>query len=247
MSTDSALPRGRGGRRRPENGPPATDKGRRSYSGPIPFAWVAAACRLPGRGPHVAFALRFLRDRFRMGRDRRWTLDAIAKGLKVSDDSVRRGLQSAERAGLISVSRRPGRLVIAADVTITKMSQRESDAGRPPLRGPVPWAWLSPAVRLSRSAVQIGLACWLQAGWYRSAEFELGLSEWTELGLSRFSARRGLQALERAGLVSIIDQTGKKLTVTVQDAPNRSPTESSEARLRVDPMSLLGSLGRRPL
>jgi hypothetical protein len=185
--------------------------------GPVPFEWVASACRLPGVGPHVAFTLRFLRDRFRLGRDRRWTLDAIAKGLRVSDDSVRRGLRAAEHAGLLSVARRPGRRIIAADVSITKPSGGEADAGRPPLRGPIPWSWLCPALRLPGAAFRVGVACWAQAGWEGSAETELALGGWSELGLSRFSAGRGLERLAGAGLVSVAHRPGLPPVVTLRD------------------------------
>jgi hypothetical protein len=204
--------------------PPRHKRGEAFLCGPIPFEWVAAACRLPGRGPHVALVLRFLRSRFRLGRDRRWSLDAIAKGLGVSDDSVRRGLREAELAGLISVARRPGCRVIAADVSMTRPSGGESDGSRPPLRGPVPWFWLSPALRLPGSALRVGIACWAQAGWEGSAETELALGEWTGLGLSRFSAGRGLDTLAEAGLVSVARRPGLPLVVTLRDprpAPER--------------------------
>src|SRR4051812_13972204 len=150
--------------------PPRHRHGEAFLLGPIPFPWVASACRLPGVGLHVALTVRFLRGRFRRGRDRRWTLDVIAKGLRVSDDSVRRGLHAAEGAGLLSVARRPGCRIVAADVAITGPTGGASEADRPPLRGPVPWFWLAPALRLPGSAVRVGVACWLQAGWEGSAE-----------------------------------------------------------------------------
>jgi hypothetical protein len=58
----------------------------------------------------------------------------------------------------------------------------------------------------------------LLAGWNRSAEFELALNLWPEFGLSRFSASRGLDTLERAGLVSVARRPGLSPIVTILDA-----------------------------
>ena len=54
--------------------------------------------------------------------------------------------------------------------------------------------------------------------WTRSAEFELALDDWAEFGLSRFSASRGLDTLERAGLVSVVRRPGLPPIVTIVDA-----------------------------
>src|SRR3954471_12041143 len=90
------------GRRRP----PRHRQGDPFIRGPIPYAWIASACRLPGGGLHVAMACRFLCSRYR--RENRWGLDAIAQGLQISPRSVRRGLNVAELAGLLAVAREPG-------------------------------------------------------------------------------------------------------------------------------------------
>jgi hypothetical protein len=51
-------------------------------------------------------ASRFLCCRFRS--ENRWGLDAIADGLRITSRSARRGLNSAELAGLLAVEREPG-------------------------------------------------------------------------------------------------------------------------------------------
>lgn len=219
------LSGGPAGRRRP----PRHRHGEAFLRGPVPFPWLASACRLPGVGLHVALTLRFLRGRFRLGRDRRWSLDAISKGLGVSDDSVRRALRAAESAGLLSVARRPGCLIVAADVTMNGPGVGRVDGDRPPLRGPIPWSWLSPALRLPVSALRVGVACWLRAGWEASAEFELALGGWPELGLSRFSAGRGLDTMEGAGLVSVAHRPGLPPVVTIRDQGREASGERREA------------------
>ena len=210
----------------PRKRPPRHRHGEAFLRGPIAFSWVASACRLPGIGLHVALALRFLRDRFRRGRDRRWTLDGLSQGLQVSPDSVRRGLHACERAGLLSVARKPGCKIIAADVAILKLSEGKTVSNHRPLYGPIPWAWLLPALRLSGPALQVAMACWIMVGWERSAEFELGLSAWAELGLSRFSAGRGLECLRGSGLVSVARRSGRSPSVSILDTSRPGPAQS---------------------
>jgi hypothetical protein len=196
------------GRRRP----PRHRPGDPFVKGPITHAWIASACRLAGAGLPVAMALRFLCSRFRS--ENRWGLDAIAGGLRISPRSARRGLHAAELAGLLCVAREPG-----CKLTVSVLDLPEPEAGSecPPLYGPIPWAWWLPASRLPGKALQVAAACWLLAGWNRSAEFELGLSEWGELDLSRFSAARGIECLEQAGLVSVVERVGCRPVVTLND------------------------------
>jgi DNA-binding transcriptional ArsR family regulator len=164
----------------------------------------------------VALAVRFLRGRFRRGRDRRWTLEAVARGLGVSEASVRRGLRAAEEAGLLRVARRSGRKILVADVSIPPGPARSRKQGPRPLVVPVPWSWLRPALRLPASAVRVGMACWLQAGWERSARVEFAPGDWADLGLSRFSAGRGLRSLAGAGLVTRHERPGRPAVVTLR-------------------------------
>ncbi len=199
------------GRRRP----PRHRPGDPFIKGPIPHAWIALACRLPGAGLHVAITYRFYRGRFRFKRrGRHWGLPDVAKGLRISDDSARRGLHAAELAGLLAVGREPGR---KPGVSILDLPEPEAGAKRRPLYGPIPWAWWLPASRLPGRSLQVASVCWLLAGWERAAEFELALDSWPEFGLTRFSASRGLDGLERIGLVSVARTPGRSPTVTIQD------------------------------
>jgi hypothetical protein len=86
--------------------PPRHRPGDPFIKGPVSHAWIASACRLPGVGLRVAMACRFLCCRFR--RENRWGVDAIAKGLRISARSARRGFRVAELAKLLAVEREPG-------------------------------------------------------------------------------------------------------------------------------------------
>jgi hypothetical protein len=72
------------------------------------------------------------------------------------------------------------------------------------------------------------MACWFQAGWEKSAVFELALSDWTELGMSRFSAARGLAKLEGADLISVDRRSGLPPLVTLRDPSDQSSGEDAE-------------------
>lgn len=185
--------------------------------GPIAHAWIASACRLPGAGLRVAMAFRFLCCRF--GAENRSGLNSVASGLRISKDSVRRGLNAAELAQLLSVAREPG---CKLAVSVLDLPESESGPKRRPLFGPIPWIWWLSASQLPGKSLQVAAACWLLAGWGRSAEFELAWAAWAELGLTRFSASRGLATLERAGLVSLDRRPGRSPIVLILDSVSRS-------------------------
>jgi hypothetical protein len=192
--------------------PPRHRPGDPFIKGPISYPWLASACRLPGSGLHVAMACRFLCGRYR--RPNRWGLDAIARGLRVSMRSAQRGLHAAELAGLLAVEREPG---CKLAVSVLDLPEPGSGSGRRPLYGPIPWSWWLPASRLPGKSLHVGAVGWLVAGWGRSAGFELALEGWADLGLTRFSASRGLDELERAELVSVGRTPGRPLLVTILD------------------------------
>jgi hypothetical protein len=181
--------------------------------GPIAYAWITLACRLTGSGLSVTMAFRFYANRFRYKRRGiRWGLVQIADGLRVSFKAAQRGLRAAEIAGLVSVSRQPGHKITASTLDLPVI---EGAPKRKPLIGPIPWSWWLPASQLPGRALQVAVICWLLAGWERSAEFQFVVEDWAEFGLSRSSASRGLQMLERAGLVSVVRTQGKSPTVTL--------------------------------
>jgi hypothetical protein len=178
--------------------------------GPIPYPWIASACRLPGAGLRVAMASRFLCRRFRS--ENRWGRDAIAGGLRISTRSARRGFHAAELAGLLAVEREPG---CKLAVSVLDLPEPEAGPKCRPLYGPIPWSWWLLASRLPGRSLQVASVCWLLAGWSRSADFELALDSWADFGLSRFSASRGLDELERAGLVTVGRRPGRPSAVTI--------------------------------
>jgi hypothetical protein len=105
--------------------------------------------------------------------------------------------------------------LIVADITVTSPTSHERGDKRPPLFGPIPGNWLILSLQLPEPAVRVGMACWLQAGWERSARIEFVLGDWEGLGLDRFSASRGLDRLVSAGLVDLESRPGRPGLVTI--------------------------------
>jgi DNA-binding transcriptional ArsR family regulator len=210
--------------------PPRHGRGESFICGPIPYRWIALACRLPGSGLHVASTFRFLCRRYRGAN--RWGLEAVAEELRVSLDTARRGLNAAEMAGLLSVDREPG---CKLSVSVLELADRGEGTTHRPLCGPIPWAWWLVALRLTGPALATASACWMVAGWERLAEFELSLGNWDDLGLSRFGASRGLKSLQRAGLIEVVERSGRSPIVTLLDRPVAAPGASGYSDTGANP------------
>jgi len=86
------------------------------------------------------------------------------------------------------------------------------------LKGPIPWNWLCNALSLRGRAGAVGVALWFRAGIARSRTVSISYRDLEEMGVNRYAARRGLRALEAAGLVSIERRPGRAPEVTILDA-----------------------------
>jgi hypothetical protein len=85
------------------------------------------------------------------------------------------------------------------------------------LKGPIPLLWLEGAARLPGKALHVALQLWFWAGIKRSRVIKLPSSNLLKFGVNRHAGYRGLNALERAGLVSVIRKCGRKPVVTLLD------------------------------
>jgi len=87
------------------------------------------------------------------------------------------------------------------------------------LKGPIPWAWVTAAARQSGRALHVAFALWLAASMKRNARVTLPSSLIEDMGMDRFAAARGLDALEKVGLVTVERASGRKAIVTLHAAP----------------------------
>ncbi len=85
--------------------------------------------------------------------------------------------------------------------------------------GPIPLPWLERAMVLPGRAVHVAIQIWFLAGLTKSCTVRLGLSDLAGGKINRTTAGRGLAALERAGLVTVVRAPGCKPMVTLMDAP----------------------------
>jgi hypothetical protein len=85
------------------------------------------------------------------------------------------------------------------------------------LKGPIPWNWLSRAALLPGRALAVALVLWRDAGMRRCRRVPFRLRAAAGLGISRSAARRGLRALEVAGLVTVERPPGLYPQVTLRD------------------------------
>jgi hypothetical protein len=93
-------------------------------------------------------------------------------------------------------------------------------AGQRFLKGPIPLDWLATAAAQPGKAFHVALGIWFWVGVKKSNRVAFSML-WlkTTFGVDRWSGYRGLAALERAGLVSVIRYRGRKSVVTLLDTP----------------------------
>jgi hypothetical protein len=94
------------------------------------------------------------------------------------------------------------------------------------LKGPIPWRWLELAAALPGRALAVALVVWHLVGLRKCRTVKLTPSKTSSLGLSARAARRGLNALESAGLVTVDRHRGRSPDVTVLDAPQSDASPS---------------------
>ena len=100
--------------------------------------------------------------------------------------------------------------------------------GRRFLRGPLSIDWFAQASALGKAATFVGLECWYRAGLTGSLVFRLNLSRLAVAPkLARSSARRGLQRLEKADLVSVARPSGQRLLVAIKIPPSELGTNQA--------------------
>lgn len=76
---------------------------------------------------------------------------------------------------------------------------------RPFLRGPIPLWWLARAADVCSAGLSVGLCLWFMRGVMKSGgPIKVSRAVLRKLNLSRDQSRRGLQALEKAGLVKFV-------------------------------------------
>lgn len=85
------------------------------------------------------------------------------------------------------------------------------------LKGPIPWKWITVASGLPGKALHVGIALWHHAGIKNNRTITLASKTMVEMGVKRNAEYRGINALERAGLVSSIRHRGRLTKITITE------------------------------
>ncbi len=96
------------------------------------------------------------------------------------------------------------------------------------LKGPIPGEWLARAAALSYRALRVSLAVWYLVGMKRNRAVTPTWDTWRRFGLSPDAGRRGLAALERAGLVAVDRHPGRCPVVTIQEIVGSETYDKNE-------------------
>ncbi len=83
------------------------------------------------------------------------------------------------------------------------------------LKGPIPWTWLQQAMNLKGKALHVALLLWREAGMTGKRTIGFNQSAQVENGVLLDAARKGLRALQLAGLVTVTHYNGRALEVTL--------------------------------
>jgi len=109
------------------------------------------------------------------------------------------------------------------------------------LKGPIPGEWLSKVVQLPGRALNVAIALWFLAGVAKSRRIKPTWATWQRFGVSPDTGRRGLAALEHAGLVAVDRHSGRCPLVTILEVRDETPTTIER------PLDSCGSLAARPI
>ena len=93
----------------------------------------------------------------------------------------------------------------AEELPSAPTGKRESRRTDPFLRGPIPMEWLSAASALCKSALSVGLALWFLRGVIgKQCPVKFTSAARRSMRLTREQSRRGIPALEAAGLLRVV-------------------------------------------
>jgi hypothetical protein len=96
-----------------------------------------------------------------------------------------------------------------------KVINREGRVRGQFLKGPIPWNWITCAMRLPGKALHVAVVLWQEAGFRKSRHVKFRMSKIERVGFSRWTARRALVILEEAKLIKIGRKPGQLLQVEI--------------------------------
>jgi hypothetical protein len=114
---------------------------------------------------------------------------------------------------------------LPADTPLPKTPPKRFRKGREFVKGPIPIDWLDASAELPKSAFRTGYRLWRWAG-IQKTHTDIKFSA-TSQGINRSSMRRGIEHLEKAGLIYVRRTPGKALRITILDVPSSANEKNS--------------------
>jgi len=93
------------------------------------------------------------------------------------------------------------------------------------LAGPIPWAWLKVAANIPGKTLHVAMVLWLQARMKGTNCIQLQGGFLRDLGVSRKSVYRTLEAMESAGLIKCDRGLGRRPRITILEVNVKSNEE----------------------
>jgi hypothetical protein len=103
------------------------------------------------------------------------------------------------------------------------------------LKGPIPGEWLHRAAKLPARSLHVALAVWYLAGVGKRRQVKITWGVFAKFGVSPDAGRRGLTALERAGLVAVDRSPGRCPVVTILEPAYGNPARNDPQSMRNPP------------
>jgi hypothetical protein len=94
----------------------------------------------------------------------------------------------------------------------------------PFLKGPIPMDWIARAALLSGKSLHLGITLWYRAGLLGAMTIPLSNGDLAALGVARDAKYEGLERLQDAGLISVMQHRGRAPTVTILLLPGETAT-----------------------
>ena len=116
----------------------------------------------------------------------------------------------------------------AAQVKKLNVANRQKRRTKPKcspfIKGPIPRDWIAKAFNLSLNAGKVSLVLWYLAGLTKSKTVVLTSKKMGEFNFDRWAKYRGLEQLERAGLVKVKRRRKQNPVVMIIDKPGADRT-----------------------
>jgi hypothetical protein len=94
--------------------------------------------------------------------------------------------------------------------------------------GPIPLEWLTQAAKISGTVLEVGMKLWYLKGLNKGLPFKISNADASLCGKSAATGRRSLDALCKAGLISIEHKPGCKKVVTILETTEQNVSTGME-------------------